>query len=103
MLQGEINMEKFNYNNINSIQGNDIKIIDEENNKHKLNVAEVCTSEHHSDDCQCFYVILKSEEKNQFPQGTYRFEHEAFGEMTLFMSPNGEQEYEIVVNQFKPN
>jgi len=41
-----------------------------------------------------FCVLLKGDANEPLGQGTYKLQHESFGEAELFLSPNSETEYE---------
>lgn len=98
MLRTNNEMEKFTYNNLSPLIGQSVAIVDNDNNSSELTVASIEAGHAHGDDCEHFSLILNGDAESQFEQGNYSFTHDAFGTISLFMSPNSATEYEIIIN-----
>ncbi|MCO7227299.1 hypothetical protein [Pleionea sp. CnH1-48] len=92
-------MDKFNYKNLCSIKGNVVSLMDEHNNTVELTVAEVNAAKEHDKDKECFSVLLTGQPSYLLSQGTYNVKHDVIGDVPVFISPNSETEYEIIINR----
>ena len=92
-------MEKFTYQTLKSMQGEKLTIKNTDNTQIELTVNEISASQSHDDKREAFSVLLCGDNEKLIPQGTYQISHENFGEVSLFMSPNSETEYEIIINR----
>ncbi|MBQ4864283.1 hypothetical protein J8L98_21565 [Pseudoalteromonas sp. MMG013] len=91
-------MEKFTFENVESAQGSVVKIVGQ-NGEVELEISSVKKSKLDGDEWNAFSVLLNGKANEPLSQGTYKLEHEAFGEAELFLSPNSETEYEIHIAQ----
>ena len=92
-------MENYNYNNLMEIVGDNVAVSDDEGNQQQLKIDSVSTSSMHGEDWEAFSVLFRGDESFHIPQGTYQFDHPAFGQVSLFVSPKSEIEYETVINR----
>ena len=76
-----------------------LTLTDPEGTQVELKVVEVESTILNGDEWDSFNVTLEGTEAFHVPQGTYTFSHEKFGEIDMFMSPNSQTEYEIVVSR----
>lgn len=84
---------------IDSLVNENLILIDPEGTQVELKVVEVESTILNGDEWDSFHVILEGTEAFHVPQGTYKFAHEKLGEIDMFMSPNSQTEYEIVVSR----
>ncbi|NMR25544.1 hypothetical protein HH219_08400 [Pseudoalteromonas sp. NEC-BIFX-2020_015] len=91
-------MEKFTFENVESAQGATVKVVGQ-NGDVELEISSVERTKLNGDEWNAFCVRLKGKADEPLSQGTYKLEHEAFGEAELFLSPNSETEYEIHIAQ----
>ncbi len=92
-------MEQFNYKNLQSILGEPIALVDNEKNSVEFKLSEVITGNGHDEEHEVFSAILTCADKPGLSQGTYLLCHQVFGEISLFVCPNSETEYEVIINQ----
>ncbi|WP_444995374.1 DUF6916 family protein [Aliikangiella sp. IMCC44359] len=92
-------MEQFNYKNLQTILGEKVTIVDNEKNEIEFTLSEVNTGIEHSEKREVFSAVLTCENKPELPQGTYELNHKLFGSLPLFVCPNSETEYEIIINR----
>ncbi len=76
-----------------------LTLIDPEGTQVALEIVEVASTTLNGDDWDSFYVTLRGTDTFHVPQGSYTFAHEKIGEIDMFMSPNSQTEYEIVVTR----
>ncbi|TQV85342.1 DUF6916 family protein [Aliikangiella coralliicola] len=92
-------MEKFNYQTLKSMQGEKLTLKNSDDTQVELTVDEISTTQAHDDKREAFSVLLSGDKETPLAQGTYQINHQSFGEVSLFMSPNSETEYEIIINR----
>ncbi|MET1254969.1 DUF6916 family protein [Aliikangiella maris] len=94
-------MDSYNYNNLKSLIGQVINVIDNANHQATLVITDVIRSQINGDEWDAFSVIYQGSSDFHIPQGTYTLVHPEFGEKQLFLTPNSENEYETVITRKK--
>ncbi|MCW8878901.1 MAG: hypothetical protein OQJ89_14590 [Kangiellaceae bacterium] len=92
-------MENFNYQTLKSMQGEKLTLQNTDDSQIELTIDEISASQAHDEKREAFSVLLIGNKEQPIAQGTYQVKHDNFGEVSLFMSPNSETEYEIIINR----
>ncbi len=92
-------MELYSYEKLSALIGEQVFVCDDTGNKVSLVVSDVVKNKIDSDQWEGFSVIYHGDKNFRIPQGTYTFNHSGFGEKKLFLTPNGETEYETVITR----
>jgi len=92
-------MELYNYDILSQLVGEDVLLKDGQDQIVVLEVAEVNKGKLDGDEWEAFSVILNGKKEYSLPQGIFTLSHEKFGDVSLFLSPNSETEYETVVTR----
>lgn len=92
-------MDLYNFDSLQAIKGEHVKVTDTEGNEVTLEISEVNRSPLKNADWDAFSVIYQGDESFRIPQGTYSFYHALFGTRQLFLSPKSAVEYETVITR----
>ena len=93
----ELDVEKYNYDTLLSIQNETVTISDDAGNTTNITVKEVTKSRLDGPDWEAFSVAYTNNSEIRIPEGTYQFTHPSFGSVDLFLSPKSWTESETVV------
>lgn len=92
-------MDAYNYQQLSQLIGDAVQVSDQQGNKVTLKIAEVNQGRLDSSEWEAFSVIYRSDQPMNISQGTYRFFHQAFDEIDLFLSPNSAVEFETIITR----
>ncbi|MGD8175079.1 DUF6916 family protein [Marinimicrobium sp. ARAG 43.8] len=92
-------MEHFTQANLERTVGENVTLTDGNGVAITLRVDSVHQGKLDESRWESFSVTLTDQEPGRIPQGTYQIAHENFGDLPLFVSPNNETQYEIIVNK----
>lgn len=93
-------MELYTYNNLKPLIGEEVSVIDADNNTSTLKISAVEKS-NENNQWDVFSVIFLADKDLNLQQGIYTISHSQFGEPKLFMCPNSIHEYETVISTQK--
>jgi len=93
-------MEQFTFESLEGTEGSLVKVIGQNGNV-DVTIASLERTKLNGERWDTFCVLLKGDANEPLEQGTYKLQHESFGEAELFLSPNSETEYEIHVSREK--
>ncbi|WDD98525.1 DUF6916 family protein [Thalassomonas actiniarum] len=92
-------MDAYNYQQLSQLIGEAVQVSDQQGNQVSLKIIEVNKGQLDGEQWEAFSVIYTSDEAMNISQGTYRFSHQAFGQIDLFLSPNSAVEFETIVTR----
>lgn len=94
-------MDTFNYETLEGIIGDSVQVFDAESSNQlaTLKIEKVYRSPANGEMFDAFAVDLCGEENEHLAQGTYLFKHSAFGEASLFITPNDIDKYQICISR----
>ncbi|WDE05958.1 hypothetical protein SG34_003235 [Thalassomonas viridans] len=92
-------MDAYNYQQLSQLLGETVQVSDQQGNQVDFKIAEVNKGQLDGEQWEAFSVIYTSDTPMNISQGTYRFSHQAFGEIDLFLSPNSAAEFETIVTR----
>lgn len=93
-------MTELSYDTATALLGSQVAITDPASNLKLLaEVTEVNPQALHGDVWESFSIILAHDGEMSLGQSTYEIEHQSFGSQQLFVTPNSEQEAEIIITR----
>lgn len=90
-------MQDFNYEILSQCVGEDVELKDNFGETVLLTITKVCKGMLHGKEWEAFSVVFSGDKMLAVSQGTYLIRNDKFGEISLFISPNSDTEYETVV------
>jgi len=92
-------MQFYTYERLTQLVGQQLQLQDDGGTKVSLTLDRVVKGKLDPSRWEAFAAYFIGDQSFHVPQGTYRLEHPALGEASLFLSPKSPIEYELVVNR----
>jgi hypothetical protein len=99
MSKEKKSMERLSCEFFESLKGQSVQVYDRDGTSTELRVDTVSPGPLHGEQWEAFSVSLTGPGDVHLPQGNYRIQHPAIGEMVLLVIPNSPVHYQIVVTR----
>ncbi|MEZ9823007.1 hypothetical protein AB4238_20680 [Shewanella sp. 10N.286.45.A1] len=94
-------VSKFDFDVLTNLKGKSIEVynLDSNNKITDLIIDKVDRALAHGKRFDAFSLLLTGPKEQHCPQGIYRFKNPAFGEESVFMTPNAQDSYHICISR----